>query len=1031
MSKKTKQPTGLSIGRSGNKFTLSWHRKAKNHSDGQQFQYVFDDEGKDKWHPKKNFDIGKTATSKAAPNLDKSDYYPNSGKKVLYEIRMRVRGNSNESGCGWSNWAKKGYKIEKPNKPSVSFALESQENVGTFSWSAENCDDGKHKVHTRVQWETILVKDCNESEGDKQPWKSSQLGYETGTSTAQTGTKTITEDSSLFSVAGYSYTRWFRIQAQGPRGDSDWVYAKHVYAKPSVTTDVKPEDPIESAGAYYVPISWTAPADNQFPIDQVVVQYTFQKPADVNLSCPTTGVDWSDAATLKDTENLDGSIISIDRTVDKDECLYIRINTYHDTKVTYGNPVLTKVGYLKDPSNISVSINDETHRATITATNNSEVSTSVLGIIYQGSTGKTVEVGQIAHGSNSATVQCPNWSGETAISFKVYAYVGAATTNTVKDEDGTTVYTSYSSNAKMKSENTISDGGAVPKAPTDVTANKVSADGTVQVSWNWDWADASGAELSWSDHEDAWESTDEPSTFEVSTIKASHWNIHSLELGKIWYIRVRLFKRDGETITYGPYSNTVSIKLLSAPNTPALSVSSSIVSPKGTTIANWVYVSTDTTAQVYAEIARVTVSEGTPSYEVIAKTETAQHIKLDISKLNWSAGIYDIVLRVKSASGLLSEWSNKVSITVAPNLVCSVTNPFTPVTLVDDDGLTRIVDSLRSLPLSVTVSGVDNNGVSTAIIERAESYNLNRPDEDASQGFEGETVAMVSKTGSGVITITSTDVYGSLDDGAKYNLVVEASNTLGQHSSVSIPFEVHWLHQASKPSYTISMDPTAMVAHFTPIAPNDAINTDVCDIYRLSVDKPELVYRGATFGTEYVDPYPTLGQFGGYRFVTRTANGDFTEPDGGLAETDTESDGLLPNEQDYNIIDFDGDQVIFYYDSDFSSSWDKDFKETKYLGGSIQGDWNPAVSRTGSLSSLVITTLDQELIQSLHRLAAYTGICHVRTSDGSSYAADVQVSKEVSHSDLGMLETYSLNITKVSTQGFDAVTIDEWEEAQA
>ena len=116
------------------------------------------------------------------------------------------------------------------------------------------------------------------------------------------------------------------------------------------------------------------------------------------------------------------------------------------------------------------------------------------------------------------------------------------------------------------------------------------------------------------------------------------------------------------------------------------------------------------------------------------------------------------------------------------------------------------------------------------------------------------------------------------------------------------------------------------------------------------------------------------------------------------------------------------------YNTDLSHSWSKDFKETKYLGGSIQGDWNPAVSRTGTINT-VVTADNTETIEIMRRLATYAGICHVRTKDGSSYAADVQVSESYAQDNAHRIVSFNLSITRIDPDGYDGMTLAEWEAA--
>jgi hypothetical protein len=55
--------------------------------------------------------------------------------------------------------------------------------------------------------------------------------------------------------------------------------------------------------------------------------------------------------------------------------------------------------------------------------------------------------------------------------------------------------------------------------------------------------------------------------------------------------------------------------------------------------------------------------------------------------------------------------------------------------------------SLTALPLTATVTGSGTGGTTTLVIERAEDYHIDRPDEQDFNGFEGETILLFSQTG--------------------------------------------------------------------------------------------------------------------------------------------------------------------------------------------------------------------------------------------------------------------------------------------
>lgn len=1363
----TKPPTGLKITRTGNKFTASWKIGDKDYGDSQHFQYLINDTGKDSWLPKKKTEIGHKTTSKLITTIDKKDYYPNVDKKgnnkpFLYTIGFRVKGNRKKytTGSGKkkknhnpsaSAWVSKDFVLNPPKKPTLTVELDEElTNVCKFSWSAPYASDDSY-VFTDVQWQTILVKNSSETDGSKLNWKNAEGG-----SGGAESSKTITEDTEILYKDGNSYTRWFRVRSRGPRGvynddkSYGWVYKKHVYAIPHQTSITGTSASETEEGGFQCVVDWTVgQSGGQNPIDKTTAQYTITIP-DEGLTCPS-GVSWNDANISRDTGAGDAAVFSIDDQLGKDQCLFIRVNTQHDSNITYGKPQLSAVGFLKDPSGLSVSTDNVTHKAIIRATNNSDVEDSILIVRYVPSIGDPIDISVIPHDSSSVTVQCPNWDDQEAIAFDVYAIVGTAVKQ--QRDDGVD---SYSVTVRMRSQNTVSQGGSVPVAPKSVSVNRVEGKAdTVRVDWDWPWSDAGSAEISWSDHDDAWESTDEPESFLISNLHASHWNISGLETGKTWYIRVRLIAGNmdnSEDVTYGPWSDISqgTIDLSSAPNKPVLLLSNSVIPEDGSTIASWVYTTTDNTAQAYAEVAIVENNEYIP----IAHSLTAQHVTIPAQSENYTlstGNIYNLVCRVKSASGKLSEWSEIVSLTVAEPIACEIvqtslvhehieTNPRefgpddsltfeteieedftklkinlepiqdlshgapspsnicpisgwdevetvvsgvnqwdeewetyganrqikskTAIPLVEGatyyaktsialtlyfketaDGATvssasvnngtftvptgchyamlytgtgygttykhdisinipstnhdyhpymepttittdlpqtvyggtldvvsgrlvvthkmidfpttgwvsqdiytntkimsvtisdmtsvggtnvadilsdqyptiasfedvvhimhrwrdlyvfadktqtpdvstwqnylsqlenkpklfypletpltyqltpqeirtllgrnnvwseqgnlkiriaesvRDVDTLTKMPLSIEVTGAGDGGITTIIVERAEDYPMVRPDETNFNGNKGEMVLQTSPplVGTNQASFDTKDLIGPMDDGATYNIVATVQDGLGQKDSAILPFEVHWAHQAEEPSAEIEIYEEELIAIIKPIAPANADPEDVADIYRLSADKPELIVEGATFGETYVDPYPALGDMGGYRIVTRTKNGDYITEENQIAMVDSPELGVNPieNEDLLNIIDFEGRQIRFYWATNYSNTWAKDFQETDYLGGSIEGDWNPAVSRSGTLSSKAITVLDQEMLKDVRRLADYPGICHVRTADGSSYAADVQVSEDYTDDEKGMVTNYSLSITKVSSQGFDGMTKEQWDE---
>ncbi|OLR55033.1 hypothetical protein BHK98_02500 [Hornefia porci] len=982
------------------KFACSW-KKGESYSDKQQFSYLVNRAGKsDKWSSAAN--IAKGTTSRSV-SLSASNYYPYKGKPKITEFKFRVRGISKKE--KWSDWVSQVFKIEAPAKPSLSVsASETNYNQCTFTWSVDTSNG--HKPFADVEFQTKLVTGYDYG-GDK--------GWSADTGGAS-GSKTYTETAST--IASGSHTRWFRVRARGAGGASEWCYASRVYSAPNAATNVKGEV-TNQAGGMQVKVTWSQTNNSSYPVNSTTAEYAIKVPGEnLTYNGNADGV----IGTMAGAGRAASSFIG--QGLEKDECLFVRVSSTHLYQTTYSGWVLVRAGSLIDPEITDVKTDDTTHRATITANNKSEVPGAFLVVQYRTGSdpGKAATVGIIPAGQTQVSVQCPDWSDEDSFEFGVYACVGSFESTTRADG-----VDSYTVTARMKSDAPVWQGGQVPHAPENVKVNPTSISGTVKVVWDWTWREAQSTVLSWADHEDAWESTSEPETYTISNTHAGEWNVSGLETGKRWYFRVRLAKGYGENLVYGAWSKVAMIDLSSAPSIPTLMLSKSIIPSDGSITCFWSYVSGDGTGQAYAEVCEAKITgDGVRYDKIIGRTETSQHLTLSAKNLGWASGeMHYLCVRVVSASGRVSdEWSDPVPITIAEELAAVIdeTNLVEQEITVDDN--TRTVMSLAAMPLTVHVTGAGIGGTTILVIERAEDYHMDRPDESDFNGFEGETILFHSQTGEDMITVNKEDLIGILDDGASYRLIATVQDSLGQSAEARLDFEVHWSHQAVMPEGHAEVKD--MVSYITPIAPEGYQDGDTCDIYRLSADQPELIVSGGSFGTTYVDPYPAIGEFGGHRIVYRTKDGDYITKDNEIAWLDlTAEDGDSIN-LIYSLIDFDGEQIEFRYDVTHSNTWEKDFKETRYLGGSVTGDWNKAVGRTASLKGSTVTIQDQDTMRKFRRLAAYPGICHLRTVDGSSFKCDIQVSEDRRYDSNTIRAEYSLSVTRVDPEELDGLTLSEW-----
>lgn len=1161
----TVRPSGLTITRNKYAFTIRWKIADADYRDGQQLQYY--NYSKKAWM---NITINQFQVQ-ATMAFNKDLYYP-IGKAKMGTFMVRVRGNRRKYSVTdtrtgkvttynptVSAWARQDYIVKKPMKPTLTATLSNEKhNECTFAWT-HDFSTSIHEWCYDLLWESVLIKNCNSPNGAEQNWKATQNGYMTGTS--RTSTSIAIEEQTEDLITS-SYTRWFRICARGPAGDSAWVYAKHVYAKPkqAIVNEKKTGVTRSATGGYTCKVEWKAESNHAYPIDLTTVQYAFEIPVN-GMNCPDNA-GWNNANVSGDTSGADAAAFSIGGVVSDDQCLFVRVNTRHDheSNTTYGKAIRVASGALTEPANLSVTMDESTRRARISADNRALPNNPrcFLAVIYRTVTKtksdkKTTSkvIGVIDHGESSVTVQAPALAANTTEGFAVKAVLGSYTYT----ENQTTHVRSYSLNELMTST-IVDDGGEIPKAPSTVTLSKTDDEDTIKVAFSWSWRLATAAEISWADNPNAWESTSQPKTYEIDNTHAGRWYITGLATGKTWYVRVRLKSGSSDGDTYGAYSETKSINLSTAPSIPVLTLSDGVITKKGKVTASWTYSAADGSRQAYAVVAEVVTSGGTTTYHQIKRVTTAKKLTIKASDHNWRTGqTHLLAVRVVSSSGLESDgWSVPVPISIADPLTARITNTnlvaesrnvlentaetttnngitytvqddgtvkaegtatadaalslyFTPaggnyyfngaiggsestyyvflydvtdshmayqwdgtttalictdgeseqfraeaghqyrMTLRVKEGTTvdtifypmvrkstdnddsyefyHEVLTLKSTPLRVTVTGAGAGGRTTITVERAEDYQIDRPDETDFYGFEGETIYSRTFMGEAEDSIQLSELVGSLDDGASYRIIASVQDGLGQSSTTEQTFVVHWSRQAKMPSATVVVDNENYICKMIPAATNPA-SGDTCDIYRLSVDRPELIYPNATFGETYVDPYPAIGEFGGHRFVYRTANGDYITNDDRIAFYDTRAEQGDTIESDYTIIDFAGGRILLNRNLDIGNKWKKDFEETQYLGGSVQGDWNPAVSREASVNTVAVSILDQETIQMMRRLAVHAGVCHVRTSDGSSYNADVQVSDKYNHSNGRNVIEYDLSITRVDPETYDGLTLDEW-----
>ena len=725
------------------------------------------------------------------------------------------------------------------------------------------------------------------------------------------------------------------------------------------------------------------------------------------------------------------------------------------TQITLGsneisNTKNTVVGKLSSPTLNSTQIDPDTKLVTINVTNNAQLAdggnNSFIAVYCQtaSNTNPLNPIAIIPYSESGRDYSfLGDWGDGEDPTFKIQCYVADYTPKT--KSTGLTVYTL--NNILMQS-GTDSKGESIPKAATNVNASRY-APGIALVTWDWTWAEANAVELSWAEDLTAWESTSEPSSFTISGTRIGKRYINDLNATTYW-IKIRFLRTVGDSVVYGSYSDPVKVVMSSAPSIPTLRLSKTTATPTEKVTATWIYESTDGSGQESATFYEAIKDEttGTWTYTDLSPyggyVNRAKSFTFTPSKFGWTNNTtHYISVQPKSESGLKSTgYSTPVLLNVAPapslpsveaGTITGIggendaLRPFEVMDPYDPEQSMAFDLALTRLPLTFNILGVGTGGYATVTIERNTSSRVDIPDDSKREEYKGETI--VSKvfrtdaTSTDPDTITATinveDCSPKLEHLGQYKMIITVTDTYGQSAvSPDYIFSVYWDHLGEVPTATITLDKEHDYALITPDVPTGFMQGDSCDIYRLSADRPMLIKREATFGETYVDDYPTYGRFGGYRIVYVTKYGDDSTTDNALAWMDYSP--IVGNLQAYDkfmvSIEFDDNIVEFPGNIAVSNSWAKDFQTTKYMGGSIVGDWNPGVERTGSINGTIPVGHEEETIYLLRLLADYAGKCHVRTPEGSNFYADVQVQDDREEKWVNKISKISLSFTTVDSR---------------
>lgn len=683
----------------------------------------------------------------------------------------------------------------------------------------------------------------------------------------------------------------------------------------------------------------------------------------------------------------------------------------HVTKTYYmGYPA--KVGI----NSVSVSSREATGKCTVAISTNSTLQHPVDSVILEYLANCTYEKADQIPGDESWTVtQIVDDAQCTALAMPVaslipdagkYTWVRVRSVHAIPD-----VLYRYSEPKRVLGLETPAQSASDDDIKILSTALGADSESViVHLGWNASGTDdATGTELSWADADDAWRSTDPPQTFEfewsdgaytdtsvtpsVTYQDSAYITIKNLDPGQTAYIRARRYMdADGER-TYGEYSNAKaqipSSEMAGAPESVALSIPGFVARGKSA-LASW----TVSSAGEQRSWALVT-ADGL----IIARDDgiaTSYQIPFEALEAKAVDNVVTLHLEVSTGGDAIVSDDKPITIVDAPVVAIGALSTLTAQPL----SFALTCNVAARIIATITADGIGGQ-------DAAGIY-----DQYAGDAVWYADLLPVWTYANDVYSVTVTlDSGQPFVDGASYTLNVYAvdDSTGLQSEPVSAAFGVEWAHQA------IAADDSTVtpwqyvdndgVHHITAtigiVAPDDALSTDVYDIYRYTADGAVLIGSGYADGDTATDEYAPFGTSVNlyYRIVTRTVDGDAE-----FAEIPyTLPCGVLRFDWPYGVLELP-------YNINISDSYSKDAARRMHRDGVQNVYWNPGVNRTAKYASELVRLDNQADIEAARQLARYPGAVFVRTPDGSAFAADVQVN-ELSTS--GVIQVVSLSITEI------------------
>lgn len=596
----------------------------------------------------------------------------------------------------------------------------------------------------------------------------------------------------------------------------------------------------------------------------------------------------------------------------------------------------------------------------------------------------------------------------------------------------------------------------------DTTAGEDGKSIIAHLGWDPDGTDdATGTELTWSEFEDSWQSTDEPKSHEftwedlsngqpvpvtVDNVTYHHSatiTIKGLEDSTLYYIRARRYL-EGDTTTYSDYSNTAT-QLTSEMPESVVAYCDSYVASNGALDVSWTFAGNGMQSSW-----QIVDSNGTIVKEGQSSLGSTQIDAARIAELA-TGGELTFTVQVSTGSSYVISEEHTVTIVDPPTLSLSGASTLTAqpygfiatsnsecdltVVITSQGAISQFPEGMRRQTAGDTIYSnvinsewtVSGSNYTTAItcptgldFWNLTSYTLEVTATDRETGLKSDTITTsftVNWLNPAVPPVTLTYALTSdttVDEDVVYYEATDDGYVEVTPEGSENPASEGWYEQTDTAFVTLTPIDTvddaglhhkAVQIDLTP--PTGSSLSDVYDIYRMTGDGAYLIGESFPLTLTTADEYAPFGDdlTHAYRFAIRTADGDVA-----FSDIEYEADGSVMR------FDWSGGSLELPYNISIGDSYSKDVEIRDHMDGSNDAYWNENITRTGSLSSDMIRLTQQDDIDLVRTLAHYAGAVFVRTPDGSAYEADVQVSDMSTE---GILTAIAIDATEIGlTQEF-------------